>query len=68
MNRKQNQTELERGITLQLTPELERSDTWRRVWMAAHLEGRTVEALVADGIMAAVEAAEDVLSDQQHLN
>jgi hypothetical protein len=36
--------------------------------MAANREGRTVEALVADGIMAAVEAAEDCLRDQQRLN
>jgi hypothetical protein len=33
--------------------------------MAAHLEGRTVIELVADGIMAAVEAAEDALRDDQ---
>jgi len=36
--------------------------------MTARLEGRTVEALVADGIMAAVEAAEDDLRDQSGLN
>jgi hypothetical protein len=29
--------------------------------MAAHLEGRTVIELVADGIMAAVESAEDII-------
>jgi len=68
ITRERHQSELERGITLQLTPELKQSDAWRRVWITAHLEGRTVEALVADGIMAAVEAAEDVLRDQQHLN
>ena len=66
--REQHQTELERGITLQPTPELECSGAWRRVWMTARLEGRTVEALVADGIMAAVEAAEDDLRDQSGLN
>ncbi len=66
--REQHQAELERGITLQLTPELERSEAWRRVWMAANREGRAVEALVADGIMAATEAAEDALRDQQRFN
>jgi hypothetical protein len=67
-SREQHQAELERGITLQLAPELKRSDTWRMVWMAANREGLSVEALVADGIMAAVEAAEDDLRDQQRFN
>jgi hypothetical protein len=61
--RKQYQREIERGLKLQITPELASSDTLRRVWMAAHHEQRSVEALVADGLMAAVEAAEDVLSE-----
>jgi hypothetical protein len=58
-NREQHQAELERGITLQLTPELERSAAWRRVQLAAAIDGRTVTELVADGIMAAVECYED---------
>ena len=48
---------------LQLTPEFECSDAWRRVWMAANREGRTVIELAANGIMSAVEAAEDALND-----
>jgi len=36
--------------------------------MAAHLERRTVIELAADGIMAAVEAAEDALRNQRGLN
>jgi hypothetical protein len=67
-NREQHQREIERGLKLQLTPELERSEAWRRVWMAANLERRTVIELAADGIMAAVEAAEDALHDQRGLN
>lgn len=58
-SREQHQAELERGITLQLTPELERSAAWRRVQLAAAIDGRTVTELVADGIMAAVECYED---------
>jgi hypothetical protein len=65
---REHQREIERGLKLQLAPELECSEAWRRVWMAANLEGRTVEALVADGIMAATEAAEDSLRDQQRFN
>ena len=66
--REKHQRAIERGLTLQLTPELASSEAWRRVWMAANLEGRTVEALIADGIMAAVEAAEDGLRETGRLN
>lgn len=62
--REQHQRQLERGLTLQVTPKLEASGIWRRVWLAARLEGRTVTELVADGIMTAVEAAEDALGDK----
>jgi hypothetical protein len=55
-------------LSLQLPHELERSEAWRRVWMAAQLEGRTVTKLAADGIMAAVEAAEDAFENGNELN
>jgi hypothetical protein len=66
--RKQHQREIECGLKPQLTPELECSEAWRRASMAAHLERRTVIELAADGIMAAVEAAEDALRNQRGLN
>lgn len=62
--RKSHQNEIEQGLKFpltQLATELTCSEAWRRVWMAAHAEGRSVEALVADGIMAAVEAVESAL-------
>lgn len=66
--REQHQREIEYGLRLQLTRELEFSEAWRRVWMAARLERRSVEALIADGLMAAVEAAESALHEQRELN
>lgn len=63
-SREQHQAELERGITLQLTPELERSAAWRRVQLAAAIDGRTVSELVADGIMTVVECYEDEAGPQ----
>lgn len=63
-NRERYQREIVRGLKLELTPELASSEAWRAVWMAAHLERRSVVELAADGIMAAVEAAEDVSRDE----
>jgi hypothetical protein len=67
-NREQHQREIERGIKIVITPELGKSPAWRRVKQAALLESRSVSALVADGIMAALEAAEDALHERATCN
>jgi len=54
--REKHQDEIARGIKLAVTPALAQSAAWKRVQQAALLDGRTVIELVADGIMAAVEA------------
>jgi hypothetical protein len=61
-NREQHQRELSRGIKLVVTPKLRKSAAWRRVRLAAQLNGWSTPQLAADGIMAAVEATEDDLS------
>lgn len=68
MNRDECVREIERGIIIQVTPELSASSIWRRVREAARLEGRSVTALVANGIMCDLEGAEDDLRDQRGLN
>jgi hypothetical protein len=59
-NRKQHQRALACGLKLIVTPKLSKSAAWTRVRLAAQMNGESIPALVADGIMAAVEATEDV--------
>jgi hypothetical protein len=60
-NTKEKSSKALNFLLTQLAPEFTCSEVWRRVWMVANREGRTIEAVIADGAMAAVEAAEDTL-------
>jgi hypothetical protein len=59
-NREKHQREIERGIKVTVTPKLGKSVAWKRVQLAAQMNGESIPALVADGLLAAVEATEDV--------
>jgi O-succinylbenzoate synthase len=61
-NREQHQRALARGIKLVVSPKLSKSAAWKRVRLAAQLNGWSIPQLAADGLMAAVEATEDALS------
>ena len=62
-DREQCVSELMLGMTLGLTPELQRSETWRRVQLAAAAEGRTVLDLIASGLCIEVGVIEEDIAN-----
>ena len=64
-DREQCVSELMLGMTLELTPELQRSETWRRVQLAAAAAARTVLDLVANGLCIEVGVIEEGIANNE---